>query len=277
MDRMPDSSASADLNANPARISNAFLTARALCLPLKAFPGTLPETLMDAYNIQMQSIKSWAYDISGWKVGGVPPHLQDALQASRLAGPIFKPTIHTARSDDTIEMPIFADGFAAVEAEFVLRLGDTAHFPESGASAQDVVNIVDGVFMGVEIASSPLKTINEIGPLAVVSDFGNNFGLLVGPPVDLEKLARLHEISVSVMIDGVSVGQTSCPKGLDGPLGAVAFLIEQLRKLGREIPAGTLVSTGAITGVHEAPVGAQSSIRFEGIGEVNISLVPARP
>ena len=34
--------------------------------------------------------------------------------------------------------------------------------------------------MGVEMAGSPLATINELGPTVVAADFGNNNGLILG-------------------------------------------------------------------------------------------------
>ena len=36
------------------------------------------------------------------------------------------------------------------------------------------------MFVGIEIASSPLQNINDFGPAVVASDFGNNAGLLLG-------------------------------------------------------------------------------------------------
>ncbi len=39
------------------------------------------------------------------------------------------------------------------------------------------------MFIGIEIASSPLQNINDYGPAVVASDFGNNAGLLLGAEV----------------------------------------------------------------------------------------------
>ena len=48
--------------------------------------------------------------------------------------------------------------------------------------------LVAAVHVGVETAGSPLATINDLGPCAIVADFGNNAGLIVGP--ELPRLAH---------------------------------------------------------------------------------------
>ena len=54
----------------------------------------------------------------------------------------------------------------------------------------EAADMVGALHIGVEPASSPLATINELGPAVVVSDFGNNAGLLLGPEV--ARLAPPH-------------------------------------------------------------------------------------
>ena len=80
-------------------------------------------------------------------------------------------------------MPIYAGGFAAVEAEFILELGRAVHPSEREYPDADLIDLVSSLFVGAEIASSPMAAINKLGPTCVVSDFGNNAGLLLGPAV----------------------------------------------------------------------------------------------
>ena len=47
-------------------------------------------------------------------------------------------------------------------------------------TADDVIPFVQSMHIGVEVASSPLATLNDLGPGAVISDFGNNWGVVVG-------------------------------------------------------------------------------------------------
>ena len=79
-----------------------------------------PTTLDEAYAIQDEAIARWGRPVIGWKVGRVPPPLIDRFGTDRLAGPIFAQ--QPARGNGAaLEMPVFAEGFAAGEAEFLLE------------------------------------------------------------------------------------------------------------------------------------------------------------
>lgn len=243
-------------------ISRTLLDARRRAGSLPGFPCELPPTLADAYAIQALSRADYGHPISGWKVGGIPPAQAEILGANFLAGPIFAPQVVHAEGEAIVHMPIFADGGAAIEPEFVVRLGAT--------------RAEDRVFIGVEIASSPIVGINQIGALAVVSDFGNNRGLLVGPEIENWREALAQPVTVKSYIDGEEVGARELD-GIAQIAGPRDFLIEHAAHSDIALPVGTLISTGAITGIHDAVVGASSTLDFGEFGQLDIELVPAHP
>ena len=63
---------------------------------------------------------------------------------------------------------------------------------------------------------------------------------------------------------------------LDGPYGAVRFLLANLTERGFDLADGLWVSTGAITGVHPVTPGQQVSARFGSHGEVICRIAAAR-
>lgn len=256
-------------------ISKAFIDARLTHKGLSEFPGTIPSTMAEAYEIQAESIKNWDDSVAGWKIGGVPPELQEKFAAKRLAGPIFKKSVKYTEDGAHTPMPVFADGFAAIEAEFIIELGDVSALPATDLTEEQVKSVINRVFIGVEIASSPLQIINDIGPVGPVSDFGNNAGLIVGPEVKNWADADLSVHQVLLDINEERIGDKCAPEALNGPLGAVKFLIEHLKAEGYEIPVGTYASTGAITGVHQAYSGDKSVIEFVGLGKMSLELIPS--
>ena len=265
-------SVTVDSPADP--VSRAFVRARLDGRALDGFPGQLPRSLRDAYAIQTRSIAAWPDEIVGWKVGGVPDPFRSEFGADRLAGPIFARSVKAARERAT-PMPVYAGGFAAVEAEFVLILGrDIAPgaCPATPAAAREAVS---AVHIGIEIASSPLGSINDLGPMSVISDFGNNAGLLLGPEVDEGCRADLSRLPVSVAFDGEVIGEARTTA--EAPFEAAAFLIGLCAERGMALPAGTMISTGAITGVHRAEVGTRSVAAFGRAGSLSLELVPAGP
>ncbi len=246
-------------------IARAFLAARAEKTPLTLYPGAMPQTMADAYAIQSAAIDFDGRQIGGWKVGRIAPDLVERFGGERIAGPIFADEI----AADGAAMPVYARGFAAAEAEVLLCLGDVGDRDHDIASVRDC--ILD-VRTGIEIASSPFPDINRHGPAVTASDYGNNKGLVLGPPIPGWRDRDLIAMPVEMTIDGVSVGGATMETMLDGPFGSALFLIRTLRARGIAIAPGTWVSAGAITGVHEITVGQRAAALFDGKIRVGCSI-----
>jgi 2-keto-4-pentenoate hydratase len=169
-------------------------------------------------------------------------------------------------------MPVFAGGFAAAEAELLLhvRAGHAGQLPATNAEAKA---LVDMIRLGIEVASSPYPGINDDGPCVTTADFGNNGGLVMGAP--LAGWQDICAIPVRTEIDGELIAEASAATMLDGPYGAVRFLLENLTERGFDWSAGLWVSTGAITGVHPIRPGQIAVATFGSYGAVSCRIVTA--
>ena len=250
-------------DARLADISRKLVAARLERRALPGFPGALPETLGEAYQVQRLSRAAWPDRVAGWKVGGIPPQHASVLGSSHLVGPIYSRRLVRQDASRVASMPVFGEGFAAVEPEFVIMLGAT--------------RAEDRMFIGVEIASSPLPAINDIGPLAVVSDFGNNNGLLIGA-----EIANWHEsnpqlTTIETVVDGEIVGSRSLPDYRQDVLAARDFALSLAEAEDLDMTPGMFVSTGAITGVHEAAPGSCAKLDFGRFGSLDLVLATERP
>ena len=240
-------------------IAMAFVAARREKRGLAEYPGTAPATLDEAYAIQARAIGFQDSAIGGWKVGRIAEPLIARFGANRLAGPIFAGGIVDATSDTA--MPVFADGFAAAEAEFLLRIG-TAPDPSRRYTLEDAAACIDAVHIGIEVASSPYPGINADGPAVTVSDFGNNEGLVVGEAVAGWRGGGFLDWPIELRIDGRIAGQGIAADMLDGPFGAAAFLFNLAAERGFALRPGQWISSGAVTGVHEVVPGQTAIARF---------------
>lgn len=274
---MTDTHSSTDRNksTDPDRalvaVSQALVNARLKATPLAAFPGELPKSQADAYRVQHLSINAWPDTVRGWKVGGIPDAQREPGGAGRLAGPIFTQTVFEPSDGETVTMSIFEGGFAAVEAEFVIVIAEDIVPRERGYSDDELKDLIGAVHMGAEIASSPLGDINRIGPPAIISDFGNNAGLVVGPAIDDWRTRTPDSVAIRVSIDGAIIGDGH---GVNGaPLAAMRFLVEHCATHGIALNAGDFISTGAVTGIHELGPGASSVVEFPGVGALSIAFV----
>ncbi len=172
----------ASLNEQALAVAQAFVQARRDARVLESYPGERPSDLSLAYRIQDRAIVLDGRRVVGWKVGKINPPDDLRLGCNRLAGPIFADTVMPAEPGVIPEMPIFAGSFAAAEAELLLHLapGWDGALPHDDAATR---SLLDDIRLGIEIASSPYPGINADGPTVTASDFGNNAGLVIGPPL----------------------------------------------------------------------------------------------
>ena len=244
-------------------IARVFVDARRDGRGLTSYPGAAPVTMADAYAIQDAAIAMHGDRVAGWKIGKINPPFSDTLGANRLAGPIFAGSIVTQASGGTA-MPVFADGFAAAEAEFLLRIGAAPDPAKSDYTIAEATALIDAVHAGIEIASSPYPGINADGPAVTASDFGNNNGLVVGEAVEGWRVIDINAWQLEMLINGAVIG-TGCGRDmLDGPFGAAAFLFNLAAKRGFALAPGQWISSGAVTGVHPVAIGDTIEARFDG-------------
>lgn len=256
-------------------IVDAFLDARRNGRSLPDFPGVIPDDLESAYAMQDQAIARWADPVVGWKVGYIAAEKRDASGDDRLLGPVFRSRLQQA--DTATAFEIFDGGFGAIEAEYVLRLDADAPADRTDWTPEDAAALPSTLFIGLEVASSPLATINQLGPRVVVSDFGNNNGLVVGAEIPDWRSHDEAALTAESWIDDARVGSggaTTLPGGLRA---AIAFALGRSARRGRPLKAGDLIATGNATGIHEILPGQRARVVFAGFGEIALTARAAGP
>ncbi|KAF1013280.1 MAG: 2-keto-4-pentenoate hydratase [Stenotrophomonas maltophilia] len=256
----------------PLAIARAFTTARREGRALADFPGMLPADLEHAYAVQDHAIALWQGSIAGWKVGYIAEAMRDSAGDERLLGPIFRSHLWNDTGAIT-EISVFsgAGGFAAVEAEFGLEVLEDAPAGQFHWTLEQAQALPARLYIGVEVASSPLATINVLGPRAVISDFGNNNGLVLGAEV-VDWTARAEdELRVETCIDGHSVGSGGAAR----LRAAYAFALARSARRGRPLRRGDLIATGNATGIHDIAIGQVACLRFAGDDDITCRAVAA--
>ncbi|MFA6115996.1 MAG: 2-keto-4-pentenoate hydratase [Sphingomonas sp.] len=249
---------STDFAHEVGHIAQSFVDARRAGRSLPDYPGTVPVALADAYAVQDAAIALNEAEIGGWKVGRINPPIDGV---DRLAGPIFTSQIVEATAEP-VAMPVFVGGFAAAEAEFLLRIGVTPPAGKTRFTHEEAAALIDAVHVGIEIASSPLAAINDLGAAVTISDFGNNNGLVIGAAIRDWQRAEIDSWPLAVAIDGDVIGTGKAEDMLDGPVGAARFLFELMAERGIALKPGQWISSGAVTGVHAVRIGERIEARF---------------
>lgn len=258
-------------------VARRFVAARLAAHALTHYPGPLPETLETAYQRQDQAISLWPDQLCGWKVGRIPDAWLARMGEDRIMGPVFQRQCRRLEPGQTAELAVIQDGFAAVEAEYIFVLGVDADPTRQDYSPEEALTLAGTLHIGIELAGSPLATINALGPAIVVSDFGNNAGVFIGPEIPDWRSRDLLGLHCATYVDGVCVGQGGGWFLPGGPAAALAFALNRGARRQRALKAGMLVSTGAATGIHDIRPGQQARLEFDGLGVLHARGIPATP
>ena len=271
-------SAAATAAFDPLFVARSFVGARLVGLALPEFPGPLPQDLAAAYRCQDQAIGLWPDEIAGWKVGRIPLELQAELGADRVMGPVFRHNLTTqANGAAPAPLTLIPGGFAAVEAEYIYRIGKDAPADKVQWTPEEALAYADQQLVGVELAGSPLATINQLGPRVVAADFGNNAGLILGAVIPDWRSNPLAGPDCEVFIDGVSVGRGSPAAIPGGPPASLAFLMTLAAVRGYPLKRGQYVTTGAASGIHDIEAGQSARITFGDLGELRFVATAGPP
>lgn len=262
-----------------AAISSAFLSARREARAIENFPGEIPGSLDEAYKVQAKSTAAWGEPVIGYKVGGIGPQWRDQYPSSWLAGPVFPSLVFEVEDQGTVDVGVFNGGLAAYEPELLMRLTGLSELKDPVDSIEQAKRYVSAVHIGAEIASSPLATLNALGPGAIISDFGNQAGIVIGPEIEREWLERLDQLEVTMVIDAEVIGRKAPNPDERGPLGALRFLLNHLLAHGGGIvgPDAIWLSSGAITGVHESISGTIGRFDYGSLGCFDVAMKARKP
>lgn len=241
-----------------AATARALVEARRDARALAEFPGSVPETLDDAYEIQAVAIRLWPDEIVGWKVGRLSPDLAERFGTDRFLGPIFGQTVTSVCPSGVTGFAMFEGGSAAFEAEFVIYAGQGA----SGAIEPARMAI------GIEVAASPVAPLPALGSLATIADMGNNAGQIIGPEVALGLLSDPQALVCETKVGcdaWIAKTAASLP---GGPQAGFAFAVAEAERIGRPLRPGQFISTGAVTGMHAVVPGQPCVARFGRLGTI---------
>jgi 2-keto-4-pentenoate hydratase len=228
---------------------------------LTGFPGAIPASMAEAYQIQELAISRWQDSMVGWKIGYIPADRRAPGDPDRLVGPIWRQQYHLSEEHVSVaEVGIFVAGFAAVEAELVIRLGQDLPARDRGSwTTQAASDLEQHLLVGVEVASSPIPEINSLGPTVIAADFGNNNGLVLGSVLTDQPGGA--PVQLACYVEGQLVGEGSAENLPGGIHHGLAAALNILTSRGRPVRAGTVFATGAITGIH--PIGPGQHCRVE--------------
>jgi 2-keto-4-pentenoate hydratase len=199
---------------------------------------------------------------SGWKIGATAAEAQRLMATTEpFYGPVFGPNVWADGA--IVDLPA---GFRGVECEFALRIGAELPPRTGGYGVEQLVIAVDAVVPALELVATRQR-LDGIGDARrATADLGLAYGVVLAPPLMPPPTRELAGAGVVARVDGVEVARGSGADVLGHPLEALAWLTRQ----GLRLPAGTLVATGACTGLVPLAAGQTAEGDFGPLGRVRV-------
>jgi 2-keto-4-pentenoate hydratase len=198
----------------------------------------------------------------GWKIAATTAAGQAHIGVS---GPLPGPLFERFRHDPDDVLPSDDMHMRVVEAEFAYLMGaDVA----PGAGRDEILAAVDGLHLAVEVPDSRFTRFEVVGAPQLIADCACASRFVCGPEVPGWAEHDLATWETAVWINGERAATGSGGNVLGDPRNALVWLAEDLRRHGRALRAGELVTTGTTTA--PVPVGPGDEVRadFGELGEV---------
>jgi 2-keto-4-pentenoate hydratase len=198
----------------------------------------------------------------GWKIAATTTAGQAHIGVT---GPLPGPLFERFRHEPGDELASDDMHMRVVEAEFAYRMGvDVA--PDAGPQA--VIAAVDALHLAVEVPDSRFVRYETAGAPQLLADCACAGRFVLGPEVPGWAELDLSTCGTAVWINGAQAARGSGGNVMGDPRTALAWIAEDLRRYGRGLRAGEIVTTGTTTA--PVPVGPGDEVRadFGELGEV---------
>ena len=226
-----------------------------------ATPAVLPETLEEAYRVQDRVLARLG-PAAGWKVGAATPD----------AGPSCAPILSGGVSFAG-PRAVVVPARVGVEVEIAFRMART--FPAAAAppTRDAVLAAVGSAHVVIETCARRVADKSASAPpMLLLADNIQNHGLVIGPEVEGWRAIDAGKLVARMFAGDKPLGETT---GGHTARDLVRLLVWQVghcvtRRGG--LPAGTIVTTGAWTGMHMVDAPARIVAEFPALGRIEIAL-----
>lgn len=203
-----------------------------------------PKTIEEGYRIQSYIERlSATKPIWGWKIAATSIHGQKHINVDRpLAGRILAERV-TPYGEVVSLGP---NRMKVAELEFAFRIGkDVEPRPEWVWQMDEVMELVDGLFLGSEIPDSRYDDFVPVGAAQLIADNACADRYVLGPEVKDWRNRDLFEHKVKGWVEGSqTVNEGKGGNVLGDPKIAMTWIVNELSMHGVKLYKGQFVTTG---------------------------------
>ena len=243
-----------------------FLGARKSKTCLDSLPDTIKiHDAKKAYSVQdqvAQALTASLGPIKGWKVGASTP------ESEPFCAPLHQATLF---SGDT-KLPEGLCRLYGVEAEIVYIFRKDLPLRETPWTQAEVCDAIGSAHAAIEIFDTRFCKAGSQDGLVHLADQGNHGTLIYGPGISTwQQLTPVTEQVKLVLDDQIAIEHAGGNSAGD-PIRLLVWLANHAAKRGFPLEAGTVVTTGSMTGTKFVPAGTTAKVEIGSLAPVSIVL-----
>jgi 2-keto-4-pentenoate hydratase len=225
-----------------------------------------PNDAAEGYQLAMAVSDRLAWQPLGWKIAGTTEQVRQKLGIKE---PIYGRTWRRFAIDSPARFEHTQLLDPLVECEFFVTLGSSLPWREQAWTYDEVVAAIGKVQAGIEVAECRFPTAHLPALPLILADGAASGRYVFGGAID-EWRGGLADVRVDLWVDGALKRSGKGQEVMGDPLLPLLWLAEQLRRLGRSLSAGEMISTGSCTGMLPVRAGQRVEARFGSCATVNI-------
>jgi 2-keto-4-pentenoate hydratase len=238
---------------------------------LAALPPELrPATRADGYAIQAELDRRSGAPLFGWKIAATSTAGQQHIGVD---GPLAGRILRERAFASGATVPFGANHMRVAEAEFAFRMGRDLPPRDDDYSVDDIVDAVGTLHPAIEIPDSRYDDFTIVGAAQLIADNACAHYFVLGDAapdtwrsVDLAS----HQVTGAVNDGPARVGVGA--NVLGDPRAALAWLANELSRLGITLRAGEIVTTGTCLVPLAIAPGDRVQMEFGVLGRVDARL-----
>jgi 2-keto-4-pentenoate hydratase len=226
-------------------------------LPAASRPGSVAEAhaIQDAVTVAL-----------GTPIGAFKANAPAGAEPTR--GVIYAPTVYASPA----RLPVAVVAQCGVEGEVAFRFHRDLPPRPTPYTREEVAAALEAC-AAIEPVTSRYADPDAATPLEKLADSIANGGFVYGAIVKDWQRLDLGKLKVTLTVNGVPVLEQTGGHPTGDPLGIAVALVEMMRPT-TGVTAGQYVTCGSCTGLRYLKPGDTCHVRFEGLGEAELTFTP---
>ena len=219
-----------------------------------------PANATQAYAVQEAILRRLRLGIAAWKAGAANP----------AAEPQGAPILADRCQPSPARFALLPNALRTVEAELAFRFARDLPARAEAYTDAEVWEAIASLHVAIEVLESSFVDRRFMPEFAPLADLQNNGAFCYGAPIADWRNLDVQTPQAALLINGKEVRRTSAGTPGGHPRRLLTWLANHAASRGHPIKAGDIVTTGSHTGLYDAPLGAEVTARFEGVGEARL-------